>query len=118
MTSAPTTVPPMENRPPSSDVPPMTTARIASSSIHRPALLPSAADVLELIIRPAIPAHSAQNTYTMILMRRERMPTRRLASALPPTDSTSRPSAVRRVSATVTATTAATTKMEKGSVSQ
>ena len=30
----------------------MTTARIASSSIHRPALLPSAAEVLELIIRP------------------------------------------------------------------
>lgn len=99
-------------------MPPITTARIASSSIHRPALLPSAAEVLELIIRPAMPAHSAQNAYTMILMRRDLIPTRRLASALPPTDSTSSPSAVRRVSATVTATTTATTKMEKGSASQ
>ena len=62
MTRAPTTVPPIENRPPSSEVPPITTARIASSSIHRPALLPSAAEVLELIIRPAMPAHTAQNT--------------------------------------------------------
>lgn len=65
-----------------------------------------------------MPAHRAQKTYTMILMRIDLMPTRRLASALPPTDSTSRPRAVRRVRATVTATTAATTKMENGRVSQ
>ena len=37
----------------------MTTARMASSSIHRPALLASAALVLAAIIRPAMPAQSA-----------------------------------------------------------
>ena len=62
MISAPTTVPARENRPPASEVPPMTTARIASSSIHRPALLPSAPETLELIISPAMPAQSAEKT--------------------------------------------------------
>lgn len=60
MISAPMTVPLIENRPPASDVPPITTARIASSSIHSPALLPSALETFELIINPAIPAHRAQ----------------------------------------------------------
>ncbi len=40
----------------------MTTARIASSSIHRPALLASAALTFELIINPATPAQSAAKT--------------------------------------------------------
>jgi hypothetical protein len=35
-------VPLMEKRPPASDVPPMTTARIASSSMKSPAFFPSA----------------------------------------------------------------------------
>ena len=62
MISAPSTVPPMENRPPASEVPPMTTARIASSSIHRPALLPSAPETLAVTMKPAMPAQNAQNT--------------------------------------------------------
>ena len=61
-TSAPTSVPTSEYRPPVSSVPPMTTARIASSSIHRPALLASAAVTLELIISPARQAHTATKT--------------------------------------------------------
>ena len=60
--SAPTSVPEMEYRPPVSSVPPRTTARIASSSIHSPALLASAAVTLELIIRPARPAQTATKT--------------------------------------------------------
>ena len=62
MSSAPTSVPAREKRPPASDVPPITTARIASSSIHSPALLASAALVLPAIISPAMPAHSAEKT--------------------------------------------------------
>ena len=38
----------------------MTTARIASSSIHSPALLPSALETFELIIRPAMPGAQAR----------------------------------------------------------
>ena len=62
MSSAPTRVPVSENRPPAREVPPMTTARMASSSIHSPALLASAALVLPAIISPATPAHRAENT--------------------------------------------------------
>jgi hypothetical protein len=62
MVSAPSSVPAIEYRPPASDVPPMTTARIASSSSHRPALLASAAWTFALIIRPATAAHSAEKT--------------------------------------------------------
>ena len=40
----------------------MTTARIASISIHSPALLASAAVTFELIISPAMPAQSAAKT--------------------------------------------------------
>ncbi len=61
MISAPITVPASVKRPPVSNVPPMVTARIASSSISRPALLPSALLTLELTITPAMPAHSPQN---------------------------------------------------------
>ena len=45
MIRAPSTVPLIENRPPASEVPPMTTARIASSSMKSPVLLASAAAV-------------------------------------------------------------------------
>ena len=43
MMNAPITVPVSEKRPPARDVPPMTTARMASISSHRPVLLGSAA---------------------------------------------------------------------------
>ena len=62
MSSAPMSVPVRENRPPASDVPPITTARMASSSIHRPALFASAALVFPAIISPATPAQSAEKT--------------------------------------------------------
>ena len=62
MTSAPTSVPVSEYRPPASEVPPMTTARIASISIHSPALLASAAFTFDAIISPATHEHSAENT--------------------------------------------------------
>lgn len=74
--------------------------------------------MLELIIRPATPAHSPQNTYARTIRPEERMPTSREASALPPTDSMSRPSAVRRVSTTVTARATATRMIENGRPSQ
>ena len=62
MSRAPIMVPVREKRPPAREVPPMTTARIASSSIHRPALFASAALVFPAIISPATPAHTAENT--------------------------------------------------------
>ena len=48
MVKTPTTVPAMLNVPPASDVPPSTTARIASSSMYSPAAFASAAMMLEL----------------------------------------------------------------------
>ena len=60
MKSAPTRVPVRENRPPASDVPPMTTARMASSSIHRPRLLALTELVLAAITRPAKPAQNPE----------------------------------------------------------
>ena len=62
MRNAPISVPVSEYRPPASEVPPSTTARIASISIQSPALLASAAVTLELIMRPAMAAHSALKT--------------------------------------------------------
>ena len=60
MMSAPMRLPTRLNLPPESDVPPSTTARMASSSNSNPALLPSALLTFELTIRPAMPAHSPQ----------------------------------------------------------
>ena len=99
-------------------MPPRTTARIASSSIHSPALLPSALETFELIISPAIPAHRPEKTYASRITLRERMPVSRLASALPPTASISIPSALRRLTSAGRRVRAATTKSENGSVSQ
>ncbi len=62
MMSAPITLPARLKRPPVSAVPPSVTARMASSSISWPALLPSALFTLELMSRPAMPAHAPQNT--------------------------------------------------------
>src|SRR5262249_16242702 len=62
MISAPSTVPARLKRPPSSDVPPSVTARIASSSSSRPALLPSALRTLELARMPAMAAVRPENT--------------------------------------------------------
>ena len=64
MISAPSTVPARLKRPPSSDVPPSVTARIASSSSSSPALLPSALRTFELIRMPAIAAVSPEKPYT------------------------------------------------------
>src|SRR6202011_1838286 len=63
-----TTLPRGVKRPPESDVPPRTTARMASSSRSRPALFPSALFTLELTIRPAIPAQRPQTAYTQKVM--------------------------------------------------
>ncbi len=75
ITSAPRTLPSSEKRPPTPrTVPPMTTARMASSSVYRPIRLASDVLMLETATRPAIPAQSAQNTYANILMRFSLMP--------------------------------------------
>ncbi len=59
ITRTPTSVPTSENLPPASEVPPMTTARMASSSMNRPALLASAAMMSELRMNPAMHAKNA-----------------------------------------------------------
>ncbi|MOA52039.1 hypothetical protein D3C78_1752660 [compost metagenome] len=56
MMSAPINEAVMEKRPPFSDVPPITTARIASSSSHSPALLASAPRISAVTIMPAMAA--------------------------------------------------------------
>jgi hypothetical protein len=117
MNIAPINVPVSEKRPPASDVPPMTTARIASSSMNNPALLASAALVFEAIIRPAMPAQNATKTYTVHVIVRARTPASRLASGLMPTASISRPSAVRRVSTAAAANTANAIRIATGSPS-
>ena len=61
MNSAPIRVPVSENRPPASEVPPMTTARIASSSIQRPRLLAFTELVLAAMTRPATPEQKPEN---------------------------------------------------------
>jgi hypothetical protein len=61
MNSAPISDPVSENRPPASEVPPMTTARIASSSIHRPRLLAFTELVLAAMTRPAMPEQRPEN---------------------------------------------------------
>src|SRR5690606_24410549 len=58
MISAPTTASGTENLPPSSEVPPMTTARMASSSSHSPELLASAPRISAATIMPAIAAQN------------------------------------------------------------
>ena len=54
---APRIEPVSEKRPPVSGVPPTTTAKIASSSLNSPTRMESAPLMLEVAIRPAIPAH-------------------------------------------------------------
>ena len=62
MTSPPIALPRSEKRPPAPRrVPPMTTARIASSSVYRPIWLASEVRMLETAIRPATPAQKPQN---------------------------------------------------------
>ena len=62
MMKAPISVPASENRPPASEVPPMTTARIASSSMNSPIELGSAEVELDVNIRPARPAQNPLKT--------------------------------------------------------
>ncbi|MNC63206.1 hypothetical protein D3C75_1133080 [compost metagenome] len=80
--------------------------------------MPSALDTLELRIKPAIPAHRPQNIYTASSTVLERMPARRLAMGLHPTDSMNRPRAVLRVNNEAARNTAVTIKMENGSVAK
>jgi hypothetical protein len=89
MTSAPISVPVEENRPAASDVPPMTTARIASSSIHRPALC-VAALVLAAMTGPRCRRHSRRSVDVQMIVR-DRTPASRLASGLMPTASMQHP---------------------------
>lgn len=58
MIIAPISDPRMLKRPPSSELPPTTTARMASSSNHRPALLASAPLMSAATMMPAIEAQS------------------------------------------------------------
>src|SRR5690606_16103072 len=109
----PTSVPDRLNLPPESAVPPMTTARIASSSMNRPALLASAAMVSALMSRPASPANRPDAAYTVQVRVRDRTPDSLLAAGLMPVASSSMPSAVRR---TTYATTANTPKASTAAV--
>ena len=97
MIIAPSTDIGIENRPPISEVPPMTTARIASSSSQRPGVVGvSAADVAGHD-QPGDGGAEARRKY-----RRSAAalppdsPAKRAADRLTPTASISRPSAVRR----------------------
>lgn len=60
MTSAPTTESQSEKRPPASEAPPMTTARIASSSSQSPALFASAPWMSAVTTMPASAAQSPE----------------------------------------------------------
>jgi hypothetical protein len=82
ITSTPTSVPASENLPPASEVPPITTARIASSSMKSPALFASAAMTLELILRPAMPANSPASAYTVQMIVRAWTHVRAVPTAL------------------------------------
>ena len=77
MMNAPITVPASEKRPPASEVPPITTARMASISRNSPVLLGSAAVASEVIISPARPAQSAHTMYTVQVIERAGTPARR-----------------------------------------
>ena len=106
MMSAPMMLPARLKRPPVSKVPPSVTARMASSSISSPALLPSALLTFELTSRPATPAARPLNPYTHTLIKRWRTPAMRAAAGLMPMAWTKSPSAVRvsaRCSASQTA---------------
>lgn len=56
MSSAPMALPPSEKRPPASEVPPMTTARIASISMSMPVLETSTVITFAVANTPAMPA--------------------------------------------------------------
>ncbi len=118
MMKAPMTVPASEKRPPASDVPPMTTAKMASISRNRPVLLGSAAVASDVIISPASPANRAHTMYTVHVIERAGTPASRDASGLPPTDSSSMPSAVRRVSRAVSRRITPARRIENGNPSQ
>ena len=75
MTRPPIALPSSEKRPPAPrTVPPMTTARIASSSVYRPIWLASEVRMLDTAISPAIPAQKPQNAYANSLTRFSLMP--------------------------------------------
>src|SRR5690606_12270346 len=118
MIRTPTSVPESENLPPCSDVPPMTTARIASSSMNRPALLASAAITLDARMRPARPEKRPESAKTVHTIVRALTPASRLAAGLMPTDSTSMPSAVRRVRSATRRNTPPATSVATGRPSQ
>src|SRR5690606_27646488 len=112
ISSAPTVEPRIENFPPARDVPPITTARIASSSMRLP--VPDTLTVMtsETVNRPPHEASTAARTYTAMRMGRGRMPAIRLALGLMPIDSIMSPSAVRRMTRAMSTTIAiASTKL-------
>ena len=61
ITNAPIMLASRENRPPDMEVPPITTANMASSSVVSPILLASDVLTFELATSPAIPAQKPQN---------------------------------------------------------
>ena len=119
MTAAPTIAANRENRPPAPRaVPPMTTARMASSSRFRPMLFASDVWMFELATRPAMPAHIPQNMYANSFTRFSFTPLKKLDRALIPTDSMNMPSDVLRVSSHATTNTIATMYSETGRMTQ
>src|SRR5579859_70878 len=113
MISAPQTASKRLNRPPNSDVPPITTARMASSSSQRPALLASAPMMSAAATMPASAAQRPHHMYTAMIIGRMPTPESSLARALPPAASIRRPSEEPRTtmpvisSITITSTTGA-----------
>ncbi len=116
--SAPSTVPARLKRPPSSEVPPSVTARMASSSSSSPALLPSALRTFELIRMPAIAAVSPEKPYTANTMAFERRPTSRVATGFTPIARINSPSAVPSMSSAVSNTAAVAIHTENGTASR
>ena len=75
ITSAPMMLANSEKRPPAPRaVPPITTARMASSSKSLPMLFASDVRMAELATSPAIPAHRPQKAYATSLTRFSSMP--------------------------------------------
>src|SRR5699024_4418279 len=101
---APTTEPPIENRPPANVAPPITTARMASSSIMYPVWETSTVITVAVEKIPATPAIRALRVYTAMSSPRGLIPAIRLAFGLIPIASIIMPSALRRITRDSTTT--------------
>ncbi|CAB5169691.1 hypothetical protein IST4112_06858 [Burkholderia cenocepacia] len=118
MISAPSTEPARLKRPPSSDVPPSVTARIASSSSSSPALLPSALRTFELARMPASADITPEHRYTPNTTAPERSPTSRVATGFTPIARMNSPSAVRFTSSAVAPIVASAIHTAHGTVAR